>query len=208
MVCLGSGTSLAAGTSALAPANQQAYQELSAKWWQWTLQAQPSDSGPFGVGPVDCGQGQPAGNTWFLVGQFSANAAERHCTVPATKRLFFPLANVMCTTLDPADFLVAGVKNRHECLDRYPFVGLAADLDGQPLVSDFEQYRVSRDNIPITSVPGNPSGIPAGQGFGAATGIYLLLAPLSPGKQHVLHFKGSFPEGNWAPEATYYLTVA
>ena len=66
----------------------QGIAKLSGEWWEWAFSTGFSQ---FGEGDVDCAAGQ-SGGIWFLAGTFG-DPAERHCTIPAGKRLFLPLAN-------------------------------------------------------------------------------------------------------------------
>ena len=69
------------------------YGEWSAEWWKWAV------AGPAGANAVEdsdgtfCDANQPDGPVWFLAGSFGVPDVERHCTIPANKALFYPLAN-------------------------------------------------------------------------------------------------------------------
>jgi hypothetical protein len=190
----------------VAPVNSAAYGQLSAKWWQWAVSTPFSDDGPFGT-PTDCGENQPNGNTWFLAGSLG-QSVERLCEIPAGTRLFFPVVNVECSSLEEAPFFGGTVAERRACVEQplLAFEPLSATLDGAPIVSDLHAYTVTSPNFPITAVEGNPFGIPAGRGFAVSKGVWLLLEPLSPGS-HELHFRGSIPGFNFTSDASYHLTV-
>jgi hypothetical protein len=193
--------------SPLAPASSASYKELSAKWWQWAASMEFSEDGPFGQSGTDCGQNQPNGNTWFLAGSVG-DPAERTCEIPAGKRLFFPVVNVECSSLEPAPFFGGTVAERRACVqqDDFAFAPLFAELDGEPIVPDLDAFTFVSPNFPMVAVGGNPFGIPPGSGFSVSRGVWLLLAPLSPG-EHTLHFAGTFPAFGFTPEATFHLTV-
>ena len=69
------------------------YAQWSAKWWQWAWSI-PSDINPIldKTGGADCGVDQ-SGPVWYLAGTAGFNA-ERDCTVPAGKMIFFPIINL------------------------------------------------------------------------------------------------------------------
>jgi hypothetical protein len=200
-------SSAVTGPLARAPAS---YKQLSAKWWQWAASTPFSEDGPFGQFGTDCGQNQPNGNTWFLAGSFGGPAV-RSCDVPAGTRLFFPVVTVECSSLEPAPFFGGTVAERRACVEQelFAFVPLFAELDGEAIVPDLNAYTVVSPNFPLVAVADNPAGIPEGRGFAVSKGIWLLLAPLSPG-EHTLHFAGRFTDpafGGFTPEATFHLTV-
>ena len=188
----------------LAPASPNTYKELSAKWWQWAASTPGTADGPFGNGNVDCGVNQPKGNTWLL--EASAPAADRSCAIPAGTRLFFPVVNLECSSLEADPFFGGSVAERQACVQKEAFtlVPLLAELDGTALVSDFTAGTVISPNFPINAVAGNVFGIPEGRGFSVSKGTWLLLAPLSSGC-HELHFAGSVPAFQVTFEATYHL---
>ena len=76
------------------------YGEWAAEWWQWAL------AGPDGMNVVQdttgefCDLNQPAGNVWFLAGTFGG-LAERSCTIPPNKALFYPLLNSVWVDCPP-----------------------------------------------------------------------------------------------------------
>jgi hypothetical protein len=198
-------------TTEVAPLDVAAYAQLSAKWWQWAASTPFSEDGPFGTLDTDCGENQPNGNTWFLAGSFGP-AADRTCAIPAGTRLFFPVVNVECSSLEEGtDFFGGTVAERRACVEQplFAFEPLFATLDSAPIVPDLTAYTIVSPNFPITAVDGNPAGIPAGRGFAVSRGVWLLLEPLSPGT-HELHFAGRLLDpafGGFTPEATYHLTV-
>src|SRR5262245_59217771 len=69
------------------------YGEWSADWWKWAL-ALPKDQNPLYDQEGNCSNGANGqhGPVWFLVGVINeSGAADRNCTVPAGKALFFPI---------------------------------------------------------------------------------------------------------------------
>ena len=130
-------------TNQVAPPDPAAYKQLSAKWWQWVASTPLSEGGPFGTFGTDCAENQPNGNTWFLAGSFG-DPAERTCTIPADTRLFFPVVNVECSSLEAAPFFGATVAERRACVEQalFAFEPLVAELDGEPLVADLNAFTI------------------------------------------------------------------
>jgi hypothetical protein len=152
---------------------------------------------------------------WFLAGATTQSTLTRNCTIPANKRLFFPILNAVYIGYYPSvlgdtpayvrqaiqeymDSLLAGAT-------------LAVEVDGKPINLSsqnriaspvFYKLKLSKDNIyGVTS-----NDCPSHGGFlvcspNAADGVYLLLNPLSLGK-HVIHFSAS-----GFLDVTYNLTV-
>lgn len=197
------------GNPGVIPPQATPYKNLSARWWKWGLKL-PVTGHPFAgcPNPSDAGQ---AGSVWFLAGQFGPTECD--ITVPAGKKLFFPLANTECSSLEgppwnPAQgefgFGAATKAEQRACAkyhaDGINIDNLFAEIDGTP-VQNLASYRfVSpqfRFRAPTPWIFGTTGGI----GTAVGDGYYLLLAPLSPGS-HTLHFGGN------GIDSTYHLTVA
>lgn len=65
---------------------------LSAEWVQWGLSIPEPRNPMTDETGADCGRRQ-RGPVWFLAGKFLGGDVTRFCTIPAGKRLFFPVAN-------------------------------------------------------------------------------------------------------------------
>jgi hypothetical protein len=205
------------------------YGGWSARWWQYVL-SQPASSNPLldatGAG---CGVGQ-SGPVFFLVGSDIGPVNRTQCVVPAGKALFFPLVNgldvhVPCSALNPS---ICDTQNTDQLIWNdlentagFTISSLYAKIDGVP-VSNLDAattpYRacagpVSRCSAPsfsLTFPADNFFGIPAGTYSPAvADGVYLLLAPLTPGA-HTITFGGTASDfGNsFSQNITYHLTVS
>jgi hypothetical protein len=188
------------------------YGDLGGAWWAWAF-----DTGfaQFGAGTVDCSVGQ-SGDTWFLAGTFGG-PAERSCTIPSDKKLFFPLVNQAIfyeVNVDP-DVFDLTVQEKRIFLDSrvgggsdsddpavaalYDFIGagfrsgqacdLRATLDGEPVI--FTTPIVREQSSPFTLSTEGVGGDPANADPEAlADGFYVLLEPLASG-EHVLQFSGA-----------------
>jgi hypothetical protein len=203
------------------------YGEWSAAWWQWAFSL-PTDHHPL-FDTADCSAGQ-SGKVFFLGGTFVTTmnpsgtivgVANRNCTVPAGKALFFPIINTECSTLEGNGTTDAALRECAEFFQDHA-IDLEGTIDGVPL-QNLESYRVQSPLFTYGPLPNKnvlqSFGVnaPAGATSPAvADGVYLLLAPLSVGN-HTLHFSGdqSFSIAAGDPfdfefelDVTYNLTVA
>jgi hypothetical protein len=203
--------------------------EWSAAWEQW------ADSIPVANHPLfdngDCSVGQ-SGSVWFLGGKFCANNATncgytgivRQCTVPAGKALYFPVLNSEDSALEEKYF-PTGTTSKTQIAELRSYVesgidgatNFSCDVDGAEIAHLKRRFRVQSSAFGFTlpadnyfkavyPSPGSAS-FTAGKYFPAVDdGVYVMLAPLSPG-HHVIHFAGSFPIYSFSLDITYHLTV-
>jgi hypothetical protein len=183
------------------------YGEWGARWWQWAL------SIPAAVNPVldttgqFCGVGQ-TGQVWFLAGTFGGDAT-RTCTVSPERMLFFPFLNQVCSTVlgdgTTEAELRACANGFVDAILASPLTILTVTIDGQP-VQALETYRAQSPpgTFDITFPPGAVFGIPEGPSASVSDGLWLMLAPLSPGN-HLISFGAVTPTFSFA--VTYNLTV-
>ncbi|HEX2720937.1 MAG TPA: hypothetical protein VHM71_08290, partial [Candidatus Deferrimicrobium sp.] len=68
------------------------YGEWGARWWEWAFSIPFAQNPIFDTTGANCAQGQ-VGNAWFLAGTAGGHA-NRVCTIPAGKSIFFPLFNI------------------------------------------------------------------------------------------------------------------
>jgi hypothetical protein len=191
------------------------YGEWSVKWWQWTYSL-PVDQNPSFDEGGNCTNGANGqfGPVWFLTGVINiSGTAERTCTVPAGKALFFPILNVECATLEGNGSTEAELRT---CTSGFmSFVtNVEAEIDGVP-IQNSDNYRTSSPLFTYGPLPDNnilqlfgytaPAGATS---LSVGDGFYLMLAPLSVGK-HTLHYTGTFGDPiNFTLDITYNLTVA
>jgi hypothetical protein len=185
-------TAVAAGSKispdAVLPPNSNAYghtyQEWSALWWQWFLPLTTEELNSCSIG----GSGHVA---FLLAGPATCAGA-----VSTGTPLFFPIANVECSTLEAPPFYGATASERRACAESYlplltaPGQTLAADIDGVP-VQNISIYKTTSPDYTFT-IPGadNVFGIVCGSypcvGQSTAAGYYVLVTPLPPGV-HMIH---------------------
>ena len=191
------------GNPGVIPPNAtRTYEELSAQWWQWSFSL-PVAGHPFLECPVPSDAGQ-AGPVWFLAGQFGTSECE--ISVPPGKRLFFPLVNAECSSLEDPPFYGGTAEEQRDCAqgwaDGIDETQLFCEIDGAP-VQNLASYRFVSPQFRFTAPTPWIFGTTGGIGTAVGDGYYLLLAPLSPGS-HTIHF------GNpaFGIDTTYHLTVA
>ena len=203
----------------------RAYGEWSAAWHQWA-DSMPANKHPL-FDTASCSEGQ-SGPVWFLGGRFCAPEinpdcvsapAVRECAVPAGKALYFPVLNISCLVTEATNNL---------CLDAGPFItqmraamagtmdqttGLKVTLDGNPLKVNLKRDFRVQSPVYTTIMPdgnllqalGEPV-IGAGTYIGVDDGVYVMLKPLRKG-EHILNFKGTFPQFDFSLDFTYKLVV-
>jgi hypothetical protein len=199
---LGLATAAVAGNPnpEVAPVNSNAYGHSyggwSAEWWKWFLSI-PTPDHP-GIGG-DCGVAQ-SGPVFFLAADFTGSEGVP-CTIPAGKAIFFAMANVECSTVEPPPFFGADEEELRACAkcfaDQIVVSSLEATLDDEEL-GDLGSYRAASPLFTFEYPADNIFGIPGGPATGESVsdGYWLLLNPLSAGN-HTLAFSGAFefPEG-------------
>ncbi len=184
------------------------YQEWSAKFWQWTLGQSTKHLESLGETGICDG---PASRVRFLgpslIGGDAIHVVTNHITVPRETPLFFAvfalwLDNGNCPLSDfttfTADQLAAfdeqslsAVTVTSCTIDGVAVAGMEVPTNSvyHVLSPPFTYTTAEKDNIlagelGATCVPGDLSIYPA-----VGDGVYLMLAPLSPGK-HIIHAVG------------------
>lgn len=174
-------------------ATVELYEERTEGWVRWALEQAWSTGPVLDPDGSACANGQ-SGNTWFLAGT-SGGSVERECTIPAGKKLFFPLINrwyalqhLYITDEKPIEYWT-GRANLFFDTGRANTCELTLRIDGQDLLPDFEaldeelyvrvdepfEIEVLDDNF------ASSFGLPAGPRTTWADGHYALLSPLPPG---------------------------
>ncbi len=187
------------------------YGEWNVEWWIWA-QMEAIENNPIHDPTGEkCALNQVNPNVWFLAGT-PGGMAERECTIPASKAIFFPLLNTECSTAeDPSLTTEEALRDcaRNNAPDRARVI-LRASVDGQE-IPDLEKYWTESSLYNATLEEGNIWGVPAGPTQQVAAGYYLMLAPLPPGP-HILHFSGANIEDitgtqTFATEVIYNLNI-
>jgi|SRR5690242_16742254 len=187
------------------------YGEWSARWFKWAYEPPPASSPVLDTTGANCAVGQ-SGDVWFLAGTFfppGPPAVVRSCSIPAGQKLFFPVGNGFCA----GDNFPQGFADERKCATKNAKTlrGFSAELDGlsiNDIHSELEAnyYRALSPAFDLVLGADNIFGAPAGTySPGAGDGVYLMLAPLSPGP-HTIHFHADISAGGQI-DATYNLTV-
>jgi hypothetical protein len=181
------------------------YAEWNNRWWQWAASV-PADRNPVtDTTGEHCAEGQ-SGRVWFLAGTAGTGSVTRTCTVPAGRAMFFPIVNSLCAA-DPGTDKDPAIQ-RQCASDSLKNASGTAEIDGTA-VQNLSNYFVDPNTSPTFSLnlpPNNYFGAPPDTYTPAvAGGIYLLLAPLTPGK-HLIEFHGSSAAAT-SIDVTYQLTV-
>jgi hypothetical protein len=195
--------------------------KLAAAWWQWAG-SKPVPKNP-AIGEYSGGpkcNGRPVSATpgnkqwWFLAGTGGGTepGVERTCTVPAGRRLFFPVANTVFVITEPGETEEIARQAANEFMDSVltdPDLSIAVSVDGQEVLRRADSPLFTAE-IPEDNVFDSPTfDLPAGSYDGVADGLWVTVPPLSKGK-HTVHFELSAPnvgEEGFTQNITYRLTV-
>jgi hypothetical protein len=191
----------------------ETYGEWSSKWFKWAYEPPPSSSPVLDTTGANCAVGQ-TGHVWFLAGTFfppGPPAVVRFCTIPAGQMLFFPVGNGFCA----GDGFPDGFYGERACAtaNAQTLTGFKAEVDGVSIkglegdvVDNYYRALTPKPGFDLVLGADNIFGAPAGTySPGAGDGVYLMLAPLTPGN-HTIHFHADIKSGGQI-DATYYLTV-
>jgi hypothetical protein len=175
---------------------------LSVKWWQW-LASIPENKNPIlDDHPCDVKQ---FGSFFYLVGTFGGSA-ERQCTIPKDKGIFFPIINVVSTfdKNDPNSNTINKVrKQASDFIDGA--TNLQASVDGVS-ISHINKLRAQSPPFKLKVPENNAFGIPPDTYIAISDGYWVALKPLIVG-QHTIHFSANIPANNFNVDVTYHVTV-
>jgi hypothetical protein len=210
------------------------YGEWSAEWWQWQLSLPATGHPVLSTDGANCADGQE-GKVWFLTGTFVTEEPDtvltvvrESCTVPTGKAIFFPILNVVCSTVEVEPFMLIEEgpdANVDYCTAKF-FDGtilvvedLFVEIDGKAL-KNLQNYRFQSpvfdfyfenpdDNILGVDCD-NPS-VNCNEARSVSDGYWIMLPPLSRG-DHTIRFAGSFIDPDtdtvfYGLDVTYQLKV-
>lgn len=176
----------------------KSYGDWSAGWWQWAFSL-PTPGHPL-LDSAGCEAGQ-SGRVWFLGGTFAGvpdptdptvviGEADRDCTVPTGKPLFFPIVNVACTTVEMPGATEAELRECANSLADH-IQDLAVTIDGAA-VEHLGLYRRESGLFTIGPLPADNllGAAPGATGDAVSDGFWIMLKPLSVG-EHDIRFEGA-----------------
>ena len=187
--------------------------KLSAQWWQWVLPIPPANN-PLVDDDAPCGVAQ-SGPFFFLVGT-QGGSAERTCTIPEGKSIFFPVINFFQTidkvvpakgtanspTNTPGEVRKLAIGNIDQAHNLQASVdGVSINLDKARAKSPPFLFTLGDDNI----FGGPANGAPAGTYRALSDGYWVALKPLSVG-EHTIEFSGEGADG-FSLHVVYHITV-
>jgi hypothetical protein len=175
---------------------------LSAKWWQWLFSIPPKTNPILDDNPCNLKQ---SGSFFYLVGTFGGSA-DRNCTIPKNKAIFFPIINIVATfdKNDPNFDTIAKVKKAvSDYIDGA--TDLKASVDGVS-IKNIDGLRAQSPAFKLKVPSDNIGGFPPGTYVAVSDGFWVALKPFSIG-EHTIHFSGKVPSANFDLDVTYHITV-
>lgn len=181
------------------------YGELSARWWQWVLSIPARVNPQLDPSGENCGQGQ-YDDVWFLAATFGGTA-ERSCTIPAGKPIFFPLINNLAFKPLGSETLLDLRQLAGDLIDNVDT--LAATIDGVE-IPNLKSYRVRSPSFTVIApsgglVPPGYASVPGNTDALVSDGYWLLIPPLKRGS-HLLTFR-AHTTGGFEVDVTYHLSI-
>ena len=191
------------------------YGEWSNHWVAW------AESAPVGLNAIEdttgafCALNQPSGNVWFLAGTLGG-PAQRQCTIPRGKALFYPLVEVGwidCPNTPDSSVPEADIRGLLSSIFDLS-TETSSTINGVSVLSLLvpivrTQGPTFTSVLPANSIqsPICPGGLPAGRtGRRMNEGFWVMVPPLPPG-QHTLTLRGAITPLGFENSVTYYLTV-
>lgn len=214
------------GNPGVIPPNAKPYgmsfADWAVKWQQWTFSLSKNQNPALDQTGCANGANGQSGPVWFLAGGFSpiiegntyTLSADRDCTVPAGKAIFFPIIATIAYEY-PGGPLTEDDLNEMVQINFDHITKLEASIDGVAIKNPRNYGAYSPlfqiGPFPADSLNDDPEGLTANA---VSNGYYIMLAPLAVGT-HVIHFRGEaeFTEEQdgfdfkFIGDITYHLTV-
>lgn len=182
------------------------YGDWSARWWEWLLSIPAATNPNLSTGRVDCSVGQ-AGDVWFLAGSFGGTA-QRSCTIPQGKALFFPMINTIVYMPGEKETLNDLRQQAAAFVDKTNLASLTCTIDGAPCALDLKRTRATSPTFSI--IPPQDGLIPPDalkpRPEIVSDGYWIKLKPLpARAAPYVVRFGGA--SGSVKVDVTYRLYV-
>lgn len=196
----------------------RSYGEWMASWQQWATSI-PASAHPLLVdtAPGETGQSGPV---WFLGGKFCAVSNQncgtsnvvRQITIPAGTALFFPIIDGEFSTLETGIKDINGLRQM-----AYSYANgaknLSLEIDGIN-VPNLQNFRVQSTVFGFYLPPddfftavGEGPFTPGDYFPGIDDGYYVMVKPLTAGRQHTIHFHAEQPDYGFVLDITYFVNV-
>jgi hypothetical protein len=181
------------------------YELWTIRWWKWLVSLPKAINPVLDGSGVNCFIDQNDPDVWFLAGTLGG-FAERQCTIPLGRSIFFPIINV------EASFNDTEVSNEHELvsftqthIDDIDVRGVQVEIDNMA-INNLDRYRIKTPVFDLNFVEDNILNAKVGMSKAASDGYWLFLSPLRSGL-HTLLFSGSCLSGKIRIGARYILDV-
>ena len=155
------------------------YGDWSVKWRQWAFSI-PTDKSPiFDKSGIYCDTNQDNPNVWFLTGS-GGGKAERACTIPADKSIFFPIINVECSYAETPTFSTETELRDCARADQDTVSSLRLTIDGLE-IENVTKFRTDSPLFNFTTPESGLFGWNSTTSQGVSDGYCVMLKPLPPG---------------------------
>jgi len=184
------------------------YARLAAQWWQWALETPTAQNPVLDPTGEFCDINQN-GKYWLLAGTFGGDA-ERWCTIPAGKSLFFPVVNTVSGAFlndPPKTKAIRYIRSLNEGIAAC--TNISATLDGKRVTIVHERSIPFVVHLPSDNVLGATPDTIINLMIAPSVdeGDYVLLNPLSQGNHDIVFESVSAPGCNIELKVTYHLNI-
>jgi len=201
------------------------YGEWMASWQQWATGMPYTHHPLFDTADASTGQSGPV---WFLGGKFCSlnapncgtNNVVRHITIPAGKALFFPIVDTEVSTVETGGGdvnnanAIKDINSLRQLAEQYTNYATIVRLDVDGTSVPLQNFRVRSTAFgfylpqhDIFTAVGEGTFTPGDYFPGVDDGYYVMLEPLSAGRQHTIHFHAEEPNFSWILDITYFVQV-
>jgi hypothetical protein len=177
------------------------YGEWSARNWQYVFSI-PTPQNPLAGGTGNHCVFQRIRNVGLVIFPI---INEIECEVPAGTMLFFPVVAAECSNLEPPPWYGGNEEELRACATSFTFTDLHASIDGVA-VKNLDQYFFTSPLFEFTLPEDNILGSDELTGLSVSYGVWLMLAPLSPG-EHSVYLHATIPEAAFTVDQNIDLTV-
>jgi hypothetical protein len=181
------------------------YELWTIKWWKWLMSVPKTINPVFDESGVNCHINQNDPNVWFIAGTFGG-FAERQCTIPLGKSIFFPIINIEASFNDTevsSELELVSFTKTH--IDDINVNGIQVKVDNM-VIDKLDRYRISTPVFDLNFLEDNILNAKVGLTKAASDGYWVFLRPLCSGF-HTLFFSGSCLSGKIRIGAKYIFDI-